>query len=252
MMACALSRVYCFGPTFRAEPGLTTKHLSEFWMLEPEMTFCDLEMCMKISEEMVKYLIQYLLNKHSDDLKLLHQHNDMPSLMKELEEIVKRPFHKISFSEAISILQKSNTPFQFPISESNDLQTEHEKYLTETYFNHNPVFVYNWPKTLKPFYMRLNDDNTTVAAMDLLVPRIGELIGGSAREERYDRLKQSLTRLGINSEGQLDWYLDLRKYGTVPHAGFGLGFERFIQYVTGINNIRDVIPLPRYNRHCNY
>jgi len=250
MMACALSRVYTFGPTFRAEPGITTKHLAEFTMLEPEMTHCNLEDCMDISEELVKFGIQKLFEQSYQDLELLHKQCN-ESLGENLRQYISQPFARVSFSEAVKILLQAQVQFQFTPSEEADLQTEHEKYLSEVYFK-RPVFVYNWPKVLKPFYMRQNEDKKTVAAMDLLVPGVGELIGGSAREERYERLQEAINKTKLDNQGQLNWYLDLRKFGTVPHAGFGLGFERFIQFVTGINNIRDVVPLPRYNKHCDY
>lgn len=253
MMACGLSRVYSFGPTFRAETGITSKHLAEFWMLEPEIAFCDLKLCMDIQEQMVKYITLHLLDNFLKDLQVIHE-NTNPNLVKELERLVNTEFPRITHAQAVKILKEAHNTanFKFPVSPDGDLQTEHERYLAEVHFKNTPVFVYDWPKNLKPFYMRSNDDGQTVSAADLLVPNIGELIGGSAREERLDLLQEAISKTGLNSEGQLNWYLDLRKFGTVPHAGFGMGFERYIQFVTGINNIRDVIPLPRYSGSCNY
>jgi asparaginyl-tRNA synthetase len=240
--ALALGNVYTFGPTFRAENSNTSRHLAEFWMVEPEIAFCDLAENMALAETFLKYLIQYTLEHNEQDLQLFTNFIDK-GLLKKLEAVLKSSFSRITYTEAISILEKSKKSFDFPIHWGIDLQAEHERYLCEEVFA-NPVFVTDYPKGIKPFYMRLNDDNHTVAATDLLLPGIGEIIGGSQREERYDFLVSRMKELNLNLD-EYSWYLDLRSYGTVPHSGFGLGFERFLQFVTSMNNIRDVIPFPR-------
>ncbi len=242
MFALALGDVYTFGPTFRAENSNTRRHVSEFWMVEPEMAFCDLFEDIDLAEEMVKYLTAYILEECSDDLKLFTRFVDK-NLKSTLENIAQSEFKRILYEEAVEILRKSGKNFKFDISFGKDLQTEHERYLTEDFFK-KPVVIYNYPKDIKPFYMRLNDDNKTVAAMDVLVPHIGELIGGSQREERLSMLEARMNETGLLKENYW-WYLDSRRFGTVPHSGFGLGFERLIMLMTGTSNIRDVIPFPR-------
>ena len=240
--ALALGNVYTFGPTFRAENSNTSRHLAEFWMVEPEIAFCDLAENMTLAESFLKYLIQYALEHNEQDLQLFANFIDK-KLHKKLEVVLKSSFSRITYTEAISILEKTDRFFEFPVSWGTDLQAEHERYLCEEVFA-KPVFVTDYPKEIKPFYMRLNDDNETVAAMDLLLPGIGEIIGGSQREERYDFLVSRMKKSNLNLE-DYSWYLDLRRFGTVPHSGFGLGFERLLQFVTSMNNIRDVIPFPR-------
>lgn len=242
MFAMALGDVYTFGPTFRAENSNTRRHVSEFWMVEPEMAFCDLFEDIDLAEELIKYLTVYILEECADDLKLFTRFVDK-SLKSTLENIARSEYKRIPYEEAVEILRKSGKNFKFDISFGKDLQTEHERYLTEDFFK-KPVVIYNYPKDIKPFYMRLNDDNKTVAAMDVLVPRIGELIGGSQREERLSMLEARMNEMSLLKENYW-WYLDSRKFGTVPHSGFGLGFERLIMLMTGISNIRDVIPFPR-------
>ena len=241
--------MYTFGPTFRAEDSNTPRHAAEFWMIEPEMAFADLEDNMALAEDLVKSLVGHVMEHCAGDLELFARFVDQ-DLMRNLEIIAKAAYVRLPYSEAIEMLQRSGKAFEFPISYGTDLQTEHERYLTEEAFK-TPVMVYNYPKAIKPFYMRLNDDDTTVAAMDLLVPRVGELVGGSQREERLDRLAQRMQALEMNPE-HYGWYLDLRRFGTVPHAGFGLGFERFLMTVTGVTNIRDVIPFPRTPKHLEF
>jgi asparaginyl-tRNA synthetase len=242
VFALSMGRVYTFGPTFRAEDSNTSRHLAEFWMVEPEMAFCDLQDSMNIAESFLKYLVNYALNNNREDLDLFARFVDK-KLYDKLALAMEHPFARISYTEAVKLLQDAEKSFDYPIQWGSDLQAEHERYLCEKIFN-KPVFVTNYPKDIKPFYMRINDDFKTVAAMDLLLPGIGEIIGGSQREERYDILVNRITELGFDKE-DYRWYLDLRKYGTVPHAGFGLGFERFLQFVTSMTNIRDVIPFPR-------
>jgi len=240
--ALALGKVYTFGPTFRAENSNTSRHLAEFWMVEPEIAFCDLAENMNLAESFLKYLIEYVLEHNQQDLQLFANFIDK-ELHKKLAAVLKSSFTHITYTEAISILAKSDKIFDFPLRWGADLQAEHERYLCEEVFA-NPVFVTDYPKGIKPFYMRLNDDNETVAAMDLLLPGIGEIIGGSQREERYDFLVSRMKESNLDLD-DYNWYLDLRSFGTVPHSGFGLGFERFLQFVTSMNNIRDVIPFPR-------
>jgi asparaginyl-tRNA synthetase len=249
LFACALGNVYTFGPTFRAEHSNTPRHAAEFWMIEPEMAFADLDDNMDLAEDFVKSLVAHVLEHCAADLELFAQFIDR-DLMMHLEVIANAAYVRLPYTEAIAILQHSGKAFEFPVSYGADLQTEHERYLTEEHFK-RPVIVYNYPKEIKSFYMRVNDDNKTVAAMDLLVPRVGELVGGSQREERLDRLEQRLQEFGMHREHYW-WYLDARRFGSVPHAGFGLGFERFLMTVTGVTNIRDVIPFPRTPKHLEF
>ncbi len=241
-LALGLGKVYTFGPTFRAENSNTPRHAAEFWMIEPEMAFADLHDNMDLGEGLTCYVIEHILQKCSDDIALFNKFVDT-ELVQRLKNIISKPFARVSYRESVDILQKCGKEFEFPVSFGTDLQTEHERYLAEEHFEH-PVIVYDYPKSIKAFYMRLNDDNETVAAMDVLVPRIGELIGGSQREDRLDVLEKRITDMGQDL-ADFWWYLDLRRFGTVPHAGFGLGFERLLMLLTGISNIRDVIPFPR-------
>jgi asparaginyl-tRNA synthetase len=240
--ACALSKVYTFGPTFRAENSNTSRHASEFWMIEPEMAFCDLTGNMDLAEELVKYLIADVRKKCAEDLELFSKFVDK-ELLPRLDFVIDRPFQRITYTEAVELLKKSGERFEFPIDYGTNLQSEHERWLTEKHFK-CPVTVFNFPKEIKPFYMRSNDDGKTVAAIDLLVPGIGEIVGGSQREERLELLEDNMRRHNMNP-ADYKWYLDLRRYGTVPHSGFGLGFERMLMFITGISNIRDVIPFAR-------
>jgi asparaginyl-tRNA synthetase len=240
--ACALSNIYTFGPTFRAENSHTSRHASEFWMVEPEMAFCDLDGDMDMAEALVKHLVADVIDNCAEDLELFGKFVDK-GLRERLDFVRERPFARVSYTEAVELLQSSGKKFEYPVEYGHNLQSEHERYLTEEHFE-CPVTIYNYPKEIKPFYMRLNDDDKTVAAMDVLVPGIGEIVGGSQREERLDVLLGNFEREGL-SEEEYGWYADLRRYGTVPHAGFGLGFERMLMFVTGVANIRDVIPFPR-------
>ncbi len=240
--ACALTNVYTFGPTFRAENSNTSRHASEFWMIEPEMAFCDLTGNMNLAEEFVKYLIADARKHCPEEMELFTKFVDK-ELLARLDFVFDRPFQRISYSEAIELLKKSGEKFEFLIDYGLNLQSEHERWLTEKHFK-CPVTVFNFPKEIKPFYMRSNDDRKTVAAMDLLVPGIGEIVGGSQREERLEMLKENMRRHKMDP-ADYKWYLDLRRYGTVPHSGFGLGFERMLMFITGIPNIRDVIPFAR-------
>ncbi|MDQ6656533.1 MAG: asparagine--tRNA ligase [Verrucomicrobiota bacterium] len=240
--ACALKNVYTFGPTFRAENSNTSRHANEFWMIEPEMAFCDLQCDMDLAEEMVKYLIRDVRANCPDELELFGKFVDK-ELLARLEFVLERPFQRITYTNAVELLLASGQKFEFPVEQGANLQSEHERWLTEKHFK-CPVTVYNYPKGIKPFYMRLNDDDKTVTAMDVLVPGIGEIVGGSQREERLDVLEANMRRHGLDP-ADYKWYLDLRRYGTVPHAGFGLGFERMLMFVTGVSNIRDVIPFAR-------
>ncbi|MGL5807902.1 MAG: asparagine--tRNA ligase, partial [Xenococcaceae cyanobacterium] len=242
VMAMAFQNVYTFGPTFRAENSNTSRHLAEFWMVEPEMAFCDIEGDQNLAEEFLKYIFKYVLDNCAEDFELFNKFIDN-SILATADNIINSEFARITYTEAVSLLEKSDRAFEFPVSWGIDLQSEHERYLAEELFK-KPVIVTNYPKDIKAFYMRLNDDNKTVAAMDILAPKIGEIIGGSQREERLDVLERRIEEMGIEKEG-IEWYLDLRRYGTVPHAGFGLGFERLVQFMTGMTNIRDVIPFPR-------
>ena len=241
-MAMAFGKVYTFGPTFRAEKSFTTRHAAEFWMIEPEMAFCDLNGYMDTAEAMTKYVIRYVLDNCPDEMAFFNQFIDK-GLIERLELVANSEFGRISYTEAIEILKKNNKKFQFPVEWGVDIQTEHERYLTEVVFK-KPVFVTDYPKEIKSFYMKQNPDGKTVAAADMLVPGIGELIGGSQREENYDKLVARMDELGMDKTNY-DWYLNLRKFGGVEHAGYGLGFERMIMYLTGIQNIRDVLPFPR-------
>jgi len=244
-----LNRVYTFGPTFRAENSNTTRHACEFWMIEPEMAFADLVDIMDLAEEMVKYLISYILEILPEEIDFFNHSTDN-TLLERLQKTIKADFIRLSYSEAIDLLLKSKQHFQYPVSWGVDLQTEHERYITEKIFG-QPVFLTDYPKDIKAFYMRQNDDGQTVAAVDLLVPGIGEIIGGSQREERWTLLEKRLDDLKINKK-DYEWYLDLRRFGSIQHAGFGLGFERFIMYLTGIANIRDVIPFPRTPKNAKF
>jgi asparaginyl-tRNA synthetase len=240
--ACALTKVYTFGPTFRAENSNTSRHASEFWMIEPEMAFCDLTGNMDLAEELVKYLIGDARKECREELELFAKFVDK-ELLARLDFVIERPFQRITYTEAVELLKKSGEKFEFPIDYGSNLQSEHERWLTEKHFK-CPVTVFNFPKEIKPFYMRSNDDNRTVAAIDLLVPGIGEIVGGSQREERLELLEDNMRRHNMDP-ADYKWYLDLRRYGTVPHSGFGLGFERMLMFITGISNIRDVIPFAR-------
>jgi len=246
---CALSRVYTFGPTFRAENSNTSRHLSEFWMVEPELAFANLDDDAGLAEEFLKYLFDDLLTRRADDLGFFDLRIDK-GLIARLKNIVEQPFLRISYDEAIDVLTKAKRKFEFPVEWGADLQSEHERFLTEEHFS-QPLIVVNYPKGIKAFYMRQNDDGKTVAAMDVLVPKIGEIIGGSQREERLEMLDKRITEMGLDLSDYW-WYRDLRRYGTVPHAGFGLGFERLIQFCTGMANIRDVIPFPRAPRQADF
>ena len=240
--AMAFGDVYTFGPTFRAEKSFTTRHAAEFWMIEPEMAFCDLNGYMDTAEAMTKYVIRYVLDNCPDEMAFFNQFIDK-GLIERLELVANSEFGRITYTDAIEVLKKNNKKFQFPVEWGVDIQTEHERYLTEVVFK-KPVFVTDYPKEIKSFYMKQNPDGKTVAAADMLVPGIGELIGGSQREEDYDKLVARMDELGLD-KSSYDWYLNLRKFGGVEHAGYGLGFERMIMYLTGIQNIRDVLPFPR-------
>ncbi|NGX38370.1 MAG: hypothetical protein K1000chlam2_01543, partial [Chlamydiae bacterium] len=248
-MACALSDVYTFGPTFRAENSNTPRHLAEFWMMEPEMAFCDLDGNMDIAEDYVKAMIQTLFDKCQEDMEFFDRFIEK-GLLDRLKNALENAFARLTYTEAIEILEKSGKSFEFPIKWGLDLQSEHERYLAEEYCK-KPVFLTDYPEKIKAFYMRANDDGKTARALDLLVPKIGELLGGSQREERLDVLEKKILDFGLNPDDYW-WYLQLRKYGTVPHAGFGLGFERLIRFATGMENIRDVIPFPRYPGHADF
>lgn len=242
IMAMAFSNVYTFGPTFRAENSNTSRHLAEFWMVEPEIAFCDLEGDMNLAEEFLKHVFKYVLETCPEDMEFFNQRIDN-SVLATADNIINNSFERITYTEAIALLEKADTSFEYPFKWGLDLQSEHERYLAEQLFK-KPVIVTDYPAQIKAFYMRLNDDQKTVRAMDILAPKIGEIIGGSQREERLDILEHRMQIQGLNP-ADLWWYLDLRRYGTVPHAGFGLGFERLVQFMTGMGNIRDVIPFPR-------
>lgn len=241
-LACGLGRVYTFGPTFRAENSNTTRHVAEFWMIEPEMAFCDLGDDMDLAEDFVKDMVGVMLEECADDLAFFTKFQDK-ELTTRLQGVREKPFVRLPYTEAVEILQKCGRAFEYPVTWGMNLQAEHERYLTEEHFK-SPVTVFNYPKVIKPFYMRANDDGLTVTAMDLLVPGIGELVGGAQREERADVLAANFAVHGLDAAAYA-WYLDLRRFGTVPHAGFGLGFERLLMFVTGVKNIRDVIAFPR-------
>jgi asparaginyl-tRNA synthetase len=251
--ATALSNIYTFGPTFRAENSNTTRHASEFWMIEPEMAFCDLEGNMDLAEEFTKYLVDDALSNNEGDLDIFARFVDK-GLVGRLKFVSEKPFQRVSYTEAVEILEKSGEKFDYPVEWGVNLQSEHERFLTEEHFN-CPVTVYNYPKSVKPFYMRTNEPDEqgreTVTAMDVLVPGIGEIIGGAQREERMDVLTANMKEHNL-SEADYGWYLDLRKYGTCPHAGFGMGFERMLMFVTGMKNIRDVIPFARTPGSCEF
>lgn len=247
--ACAFSKCYTFGPTFRAEESNTTRHLAEFWMCEPEMAFTDLDGCAKVAEDMLKYVFRVVLKERRDDLEFIVQRVDKDAINR-LEHFINSDFASVDYTDAIKILENCGKKFEFPVAWGIDLQSEHERYLAEEHFK-APVVVKNYPKDIKAFYMRQNDDGKTVAAMDVLAPGIGEIIGGSQREERLDKLDQRMDELGLNKDAYW-WYRDLRRYGSVPHSGFGLGFERLVVYVTGVGNIRDAIPFPRTPRSADF
>lgn len=249
VLACALSDIYTFGPTFRAENSNTSRHLAEFWMIEPEMAFADLTTNMECAENYLKYCIQYLLEHCREDLEFFDKFIEN-GLMQRLQHTASSSFAHIPYTEAIDILQKAPRPFEFPVSWGIDLQSEHERYLAEEYCK-KPVILTDYPAAIKAFYMRDNPDGKTVAAMDILVPKIGEMIGGSQREERLDVLEKKIADFGLKREDYW-WYLELREYGSVPHAGFGLGFERLVLFATGMENIRDVIPFPRFPGHAEF
>jgi len=245
----ALSKVYTFGPTFRAENSNTTRHLAEFWMIEPEVAFNDLAANADLAEEFLKYLFRAVLDERADDLAFIAERVDKDAVSR-LQAFIEAPFERIDYTDAIALLQKADRTFDFPVEWGLDLQTEHERWLTEEHVG-GPVVVTNYPEHIKAFYMRLNDDGKTVAAMDVLAPGIGEIIGGSQREERLEVLDARMAQFGLDP-GQYGWYRDLRRYGTVPHAGFGLGFERLVVYVCGLSNIRDAIPYPRAPGHAEF
>ncbi|MBD5288310.1 MAG: asparagine--tRNA ligase [Bacteroides sp.] len=245
--ATSLGAIYTFGPTFRAENSNTPRHLSEFWMIEPEIAFADIKENMYIAEEFIKYCINYALENCKDDILFLQEHFDK-DLVNRLKFVVENDFVRLPYSEGIKILEESGKKFEFPVYWGVDLASEHERYLVEEHFK-RPVILTDYPKEIKAFYMKLNDDGKTVRAMDVLFPKIGEIIGGSEREESYEKLSKRIEEQGLDG---MDWYLDTRKFGTVPHSGFGLGFERLVLFVTGMQNIRDVIPFPRYPKNCEY
>lgn len=247
--ACALSNVYTFGPTFRAENSNTTRHAAEFWMIEPEVAFCDLDGDMDLAEAFIRHLVRDMLDNNREDMEFFNQFVDK-GLIERLEHVVAKPFVRCSYTEAIDILTASGKTFDYPVTWGMNLQSEHERFLTEEHFK-CPVIAYNYPAAIKPFYMRLNDDGKTVTAMDVLVPGIGEIIGGSQREERLDVLLENMKRQNLDPETYW-WYVDLRRFGSVPHAGFGAGFERLIMFMTGVSNIRDVLPYPRTPNNCEF
>lgn len=247
--AMGMSDVYTFGPTFRAENSNTSRHASEFWMIEPEMAFCDLSENCDLAEDFVKHLLRTVLEERTSDLEFFNQRIDK-GLLERLQHVVESGFERMTYAEAVKRLVDSGQKFEYPVEFGVNLQAEHERYLTETLVG-RPTFVTDYPKSIKAFYMRRNDDGQTVGAVDLLVPGVGELIGGSAREERLDVLEDAIRELGLEPE-DYSWYLDTRRYGTAPHAGFGLGFERMVMYATGMQNIRDVIPFPRTPRNCEF
>ncbi len=249
IFALAFKNVYTFGPTFRAENSNTTRHAAEFWMIEPEIAFADISDNMQLAEDMVKYVVNYVLENAKEEMEFFNSFVEK-GLLDKLDNVVSSEFGRIDYTDAIEILVKNNDKFDYPVQWGTDIQTEHERYLSEVIFK-KPVFVINYPKEIKAFYMRMNEDDKTVAAMDLLVPGIGELIGGSQREERLDMLEKRMEEMGVPKE-DMWWYLELRKYGGVKHAGYGLGFERLIMYLTGMGNIRDVIPFPRTPKNAEF
>jgi asparaginyl-tRNA synthetase len=247
--ACALSKIYTFGPTFRAENSNTSRHLAEFWMLEPEVAFANLDDVAGLAEAMLKYVFNAVLTERADDMKFFAERVDSDAISR-LERFVSADFAQVDYTDAVTLLENCGQKFENPVYWGVDLSSEHERYLAEKHFK-APVVVKNYPKDIKAFYMRLNEDGKTVAAMDVLAPGIGEIIGGSQREERLDVLDARMAEMGLNKEDYW-WYRDLRRYGTVPHSGFGLGFERLIAYVTGVQNVRDVIPFPRTPRNATF
>ena len=247
--AMALKNVYTFGPTFRAENSNTSRHLAEFWMVEPEMAFCNIDLNMEVAEAFLKYIFKWVLEKNPEDMEFFDNFV-LKGNRETLQKVIDTPFVHITYTQAIEILEKHNSEFEYPVQWGSDLQSEHEKYLTDVIYS-SPVIVTDYPKEIKSFYMKLNEDGKTVRGMDILVPRIGEIIGGSQREDNLDLLLERMHELGLKEEDYW-WYLELRKYGSAPHSGFGLGFERAIQYVTGIQNIRDVIPFPRYVKSAEF
>ena len=248
-MAMAFSNVYTFGPTFRAENSHTTRHAAEFWMIEPEMAFCDLNQDMDVAEELIKYVINTVLKDCKEEIEFFNKFIDN-GLVERLTNIINSNFERITYAEAVEKLKEHNDKFEYKVDFGTDLQTEHERYLTEVIYK-KPVFVTDYPKDIKAFYMKQNDDNKTVRAVDLLVPGIGEILGGSQREEDIDKLKNRMQELGLKEE-DYKWYLDTRRFGTCVHSGFGIGFERLVMYLTGMQNIRDVIPFPRTPGNCLY
>jgi asparaginyl-tRNA synthetase len=240
--ALALGDVYTFGPTFRAENSNTPRHLAEFWMVEPEMAFCDLDGNVELATDFLKFVFSYVLDHCQEDMDFFKRFID-PSCIETLEKLISQDFERLTYTEAVEILSNAKASFEFPVDWGSDIQAEHERYLCEKVFQ-GPVVLTDYPKTIKPFYMKVNQDGKTVGAMDVLVPKIGEIIGGSQREDDYNTLLDRMKELGINLDAYW-WYIDLRRFGSVPHSGFGLGFERLVQFVTGMTNIRDVIPFPR-------
>lgn len=249
LLATAIGDVYTFGPTFRAENSNTSRHASEFWMIEPEMAFCDLNEMIKLMEEFIKYLFTYALNNAAEEIEFFSKWIDK-GRKKTLEKIIKTDFGQVTYTEAVKILENADVEFEYPVKWGIDLQTEHERYLTEKHFK-KPIMVTDYPRKIKAFYMRENDNEDTVAAVDCLVPQVGEIVGGSQREERYDKLLKRMQEDNMDIE-KYEWYLDIRKYGSVPHSGFGLGFERILMYISGMGNIRDVIPFPRTPNNAKF
>jgi asparaginyl-tRNA synthetase len=249
IFAMAFRNVYTFGPTFRAEDSNTTRHASEFWMIEPEMAFADINDAMDTAEAMVKYILQYVIDNAPEEMAFFNKFIDK-GLLDRLHHVIESPFERVTYTDAVKLLQESGEKFDYPVEWGIDLQTEHERYLTEHIFK-KPVFVTNYPKDIKAFYMRQNEDGKTVAAFDMLVPGIGEIIGGSQREERFDILQKRIDELGMDMSSYW-WYMDLRKYGSAVHSGYGLGFERMVMYATGMGNIRDVLPFPRTPKHAEF
>jgi asparaginyl-tRNA synthetase len=247
--ACALGKIYTFGPTFRAENSNTSRHLAEFWMIEPEMAFYDINDNMDLAEAFIKRIVSDALNKCEEDMQLFNEHVE-PGLIDSLTKVASSNFVRLPYTEAIELLLKCGQNFDYPVAWGTDLQSEHERYLTEQHFK-SPVILYNYPKIIKPFYMYCNDDDKTVRGMDVLVPRVGEIIGGSQREHRLDVLESRMAAMSLPIP-EYWWYTDLRRFGTVPHSGFGLGLERAVQFVTGMTNIRDVIPFPRFPGNAEF
>ncbi len=249
LLCSALGDIYTFGPTFRAEQSNTYRHLSEFWMIEPEMAFCNLEEMMVLIQDFLKFLIQYSLEECSEEMNFFNAWIDK-GRRQLLIDLLNSEFVIVTYTEAVEILQKAKVSFDYPVTWGVDLQSEHERYLTEQYFK-KPAFVIDYPKDIKAFYMRVNDDGKTVRAVDVLVPGVGEIVGGSQREERYDKLRENMESKGI-APADYEWFLDIRRYGTIPHSGFGLGFARMLMYLSGMANIRDVVPFPRTPRHAKF